>query len=312
MDGRGFAATLKTAARLMRVMVAGAAGQLGAAITREFSRDCDVRPLGRPALDITNEAAAVATVSDVRPDVIVNCAAFNDVDGAEDDAQSALAVNGFGVLALARAAASRGATLVHYSTDFVFAGTSREPYVEEDVPEPRSTYGLSKLIGEWFASEAPAHYVLRVESLFGGPRAKSSVDRILSALLEGKPAHVFEDRTVSPSYVTDVATATKRLLTRRAPFGLYHCVNTGFTTWLGLAEAAAGLLGKLDATLVGVKVADVRMRAERPQYCALSNRKLHDTGVPMPSWQDALRRYVELLVNKQTGRSLTFSDINPD
>src|SRR5690606_15872637 len=122
-----------------------------------------------------------------KPDVIINCSAYNLVDQAEDDAPAALAVNGFAVLNLARAAREAGAMLVHYGTDFVFDGRSTEPYTETDRPVPESTYGMSKLLGEWFAAEAPRHYVLRVESLFGGTRAKSSIDKILDAILAGEP-----------------------------------------------------------------------------------------------------------------------------
>ncbi|HEV3484654.1 MAG TPA: NAD(P)-dependent oxidoreductase, partial [Vicinamibacterales bacterium] len=225
------------------------------------------------------------------PDVIVNCAAYTDVDGAEDDPATALERNAFGVLALARAAAGRGATLIHYSTDFVFDGTASTPYSEEDAPNPRSTYALSKLLGEWFAADAPSHYVLRVESLFGGTRAKSSIDRILDALREGRPARVFFDRTVTPSYVADVADASAQLLRRGAPFGLYHCVNTGSSTWQGVAEEAVRLM-RVSGEIVPVSVKDVPLRASRPQYCALSNDKLRSVGIAMPTWQDALARYI--------------------
>jgi dTDP-4-dehydrorhamnose reductase len=133
--------------------------------------------------------------------------------------------------------------------------------------------------------------VLRVESLFGGAKRRSSIDRIVDAMARGEPARVFVDRTVSPSYVQDVAEATWTLMRTGAPHGLYHCVNSGHTTWHGLAEELVRLRGR-DAALVPVRVADVPMRARRPQYAALSNAKLINAGVPMPTWQDALRRYL--------------------
>ena len=119
---------------------------------------------------------------------------------------------------------------MHYSTDFVFDGKATRPYVEEDVPNPQSVYAQSKLLGEWFALEAPRAFVLRVESLFGGANAKSSIDRIAQAIAEGREAKVFRDRTVSPSYVVDVAAATRALVERGEP-GLYHCVGTGHANW---------------------------------------------------------------------------------
>ena len=275
----------------MRVMVTGAAGQLGGAIVRRFGNDHDVLPLTRRELDVTRESDVARIVRSERPDVLINCTAYNDVDGAEDHAREAFDGNAFAVLALARAARDTSAAFVHYGTDFVFDGLADAPYTEDDTARPASVYGMSKLLGEWFAADAPAHYVLRVESLFGGPRAKSSVDRIIDGIAAGQPVRVFSDRTVTPSFVNDVADATAKLFEVRPVSGLYHCVNTGTTTWLGLAEEVARLLDR-SADLQPVTVATVPMKARRPQYCALANRKLTEAGIPMPSWQDALARYV--------------------
>ncbi len=275
----------------MRVMVTGAAGQLGGAIVQRFRRHHDVLPLTRSELDVTREQDVARIVASEHPDVIINCTAYNDVDGAEDHASAAFEGNAFAVLALARAARASSATLVHYGSDFVFDGLAETPYTEADPPRPASVYGMSKLLGEWFAADAPAHYLLRVESLFGGPRAKSSVDRIIDGIAAGQPVRVFSDRTVTPSYVDDVADATVRLLDARPDPGLYHCVNSGTTTWHGLAEEVARVLERT-ADLQPVSVATVPMRAKRPQYCALSNTKLTEAGIPMPPWQDAIARYI--------------------
>ena len=183
----------------------------------------------------------------IAPIVIVNCAAFNDVDGAEDRRR-----RGAGRQRLRRAqpgaaAEAAGATLVHYSTDFVFDGDGREPYDEDVRPSPRSTYAASKLLGEWFALEAPRAYVLRVESLFGR-RAdwtgrRGTLDDIVDGLEQGREVRVFTDRVVSPSYVDDVAAATRHLVMSGAPPGLYHCVNAGHATWYDVAAEAARILG---------------------------------------------------------------------
>jgi dTDP-4-dehydrorhamnose reductase len=182
----------------------------------------------------------------------------------------------------------------------VFDGRATQPYTEEDPPAPRSFYAASKLIGEWFAREAGSYYVLRVESLFGGGAEgpsgrRASIDRIVDALLAGREAPVFTDRTVSPSYIVDVARATRALLERDAPYGLYHCVNSGHCTWYEMGQEIARLL-TVEARLVPVAVASVKLRAERPQYCALSNQKLAAAGFVMASWQDALARYLSVRV----------------
>ncbi len=186
---------------------------------------------------------------------------------------------------------------VHYGTDFVFDGRASTPYVETDRANPLSVYGQSKLVGEWLALESPGVYVLRVESLFGGPAARSSIDRIITSLHCGQPARVFTDRVVSPSYVDDVVDATWELLDRRAPPGVYHVVNSGSASWYDLGVEIARLLGR-DGRLERVRAADVRMRAARPLFCALSNEKLRAAGVNMPPWQDAIRRYLRA----RTGR----------
>ena len=279
-----------------KVLVVGAAGQLGSAMVRRLSHDTTVVGLTRRELELTNHAAVATVVARERPAVILNCAAYNAVDQAEGAVAYALAVNAFVPQSLARAARAVDATLVHYSTDFVFDGHASRPYTESDAPNPQSVYGQSKLIGEWLASDAPRAYVLRVESLFGGPAARSSIDRIIASLRSGEPARVFVDRVVTPSFVDDVVDATWSLLTREAEPGLYHVVNAGETTWHALGAEAARLLGT-DANLVPVRVADVPMRAARPQYCALSTARLAGAGVSMPAWQDALGRYIRLLAN---------------
>lgn len=273
-------------------LVVGSGGQLGEAMTELFAASHEVVAVTRKELDVTNADAVAALTRRVGPDVIVNCSAYTNVDGAEDEPVQALAVNAMAVRLLARAANDLQATLVHYSTDFVFDGVSDRPYTEEDAPNPRGTYAMSKLLGEWFAAEASRHYVLRVESLFGGARAKSSVDRILDNLRADAPVRAFVDRAVSPSYVEDVVMATDTLLSKQAAHGLYHCVNGGWTNWADLSRELARLVGKPDAVVEETRMADAKLRAPRPLYAALSNAKLVAAGVPMPTWQDAMARYV--------------------
>jgi len=279
----------------MKVVVVGARGQLGAAVVQELAAAHQVFALGHEDLDVTSDRDVAAAMAMRRPDAIINCAAFNDVDGAEERPADALSLNAFAVRALARAAADLDGILVHYGTDFVFDGKASEPYREEDRPNPRSVYAVSKLLGEWFAADAPKTYVLRVESLFGRARgarpAKGSVAGILGTLTAGGAPRVFEDRTVTPTYIIDAAAVTRRLIESAAPFGLYHCVSSGHCTWLEFAQELARQLG-VDARFVPMRMADVSLPAERPQYCALANDKLRSVGISMPTWQDALARYL--------------------
>lgn len=278
----------------MRVLVTGARGLLGAAIVREF-RDADVHAFSHEALDVADEPAVVRTVTAVAPDAIVNCAAYNNVDEAERDAAAALRVNAFGVLSLARAARAADAALVHYSTDFVFDGESNRPYVESDRPNPRGAYAASKLLGEWFAADAPRAYVLRVESLFGEPGAgatrRGSLGTIVDRIRGGDDVPVFVDRTVSPSFTADIARATRAVLERRPPPGLYHCVNEGFASWAEIAGEAARLLG-VSWKMKPLTLESAALAAPRPRYCAMSPAKLAEAGIAMPPWEDALARYL--------------------
>lgn len=285
----------------MKLLVLGGAGQLGGAF------DAARWPVGEPSplaghdvvghtradTDVTDAAAVAEAVRTHRPDAIVNCTAFNDVDGAEVDPAPALTVNALAVRTLARVARDAQVALVHYSTDFVFDGEAATPYTEDDRARPVGVYGMSKLLGEWFALEVPRAYVLRVESLFGGPQARSSVDRIVDALRQGRQTPVFVDRVVSPSFVDDVVAATVRLLDADAAPGLYHCVNAGHGSWAEVGREVAARLGAAPELLRMTSVTDVTMRARRPVYCALSNARLVQAlGRPMPTWQDALARYL--------------------
>ena len=277
-----------------RVLVTGAAGRLGSAIVRTFAGS-DVVALRRDDLDVTDPAAVRARVAELRPSTIINCVGFNDVDGAETDPVGALAVNALAVRSLARAAEEGHATLVHYGSDFVFDGEASRPYDERAEPSPRSVYAASKLLGEWLALEAPRAFVLRVESLFGSDTSwtgrRGTLDAIVDAIEHGREVRVFTDRVVSPSYIDDVAAATRHLLEQDAPPGLYHCVNSGSGTWHEVAQEIARLL-ECTPRFRTMTMAEATLRAARPRYCALDNGKLAAAGFPMPPWQNALRRWL--------------------
>ncbi len=281
---------------MSRVLVTGAAGQLGSAVIRAFS-DSDVVAHTRATLDISDPSAVRRAVDDAAPAVIINCAAYNAVDAAEDHPADAFAVNALAVRSLARAAEESGAALVHYGTDFVFDGEANEPYTEQSPPSPRGAYAMSKLVGEWFALEAPRGFVLRVESLFGTDAGwqgrRGTLDGLVEGMEQGRPVKVFTDRVVSPSYVVDIAAATRHLVESGARPGLYHCVNSGHATWHDVAVEAARQLGVVPK-LVTTTMAAVTLRAPRPRYCALDNARLAAAGFRMPPWQDAVRRWLTM------------------
>jgi dTDP-4-dehydrorhamnose reductase len=284
----------------MRIVVFGSRGMLGSALVHELQHGTvshDVFPFDHTAVDLTDPDAVAASLRHLRPQVIINAVAYNAVDAAEDHPIDALRVNAYAVRTLARQAIAHNATLVHYSTDFVFDGKQTHVLTELDRPNPQSVYGISKLLGEWFAVDVPRAYVLRVESLFGqiegGPKEKGSVTGLVNALKAGSRPKVFADRTVSPTYIVDGARATIQLIERKAPAGLYHCVNNGICTWQEFAIEAARLLG-VEPDVEPVRLADMTLKAARPLYCAMSNEKLAQAGIPMPTWQDALARHLRV------------------
>ena len=279
-----------------RILVIGAAGRLGPAVIEAFA-DRSVIAHTRSTLDVTDREAVKRAVTAAAPDVVVNCAAYNFVDAAETNPIEALAVNALAVRSLARAAESIGAAFIHYGTDFVFDGETAQPYGEDAIPSPLSVYATSKLLGEWFALDVSRGFVLRVESLFGSAHGwagrPGTLDAIVGSLERGGPTRVFTDRVVSPSYAADVATATRHLVDSHASPGLYHCVNSGHATWDEIAQECARILA-IPARWERITIQTHPLPAQRPRFCALSNAKLAAAGFPMPTWKDALQRWLSV------------------
>jgi dTDP-4-dehydrorhamnose reductase len=273
----------------MRIIVTGAGGQLGQVLAREFRRGGhEVAAMTRAALDLTQRVQVLERVGKLRPQALVNAAAFG-VEASEEDPKTALAVNAFAVRTLAEACRNTDATFLHFSSDFVFDGTATSAYRETDRPNPGSVYGATKLLGEWYAQGAPRHFILRVESLFGSPAGKSTIDRMFEDIRAGRTVSAFYDRTVSPAFVDDVAAATRRLLEGRASSGVYHCVNAGFTTWHELAMELCRQIGS-PSNVVPVSAETLQSKVCRPKFAALSNEKLANLGIELPAWQSALGR----------------------
>jgi dTDP-4-dehydrorhamnose reductase len=272
----------------MRLLVTGAAGMLGTEVVAA-SGGHEVVAFARADLDVTDAAAVRAAVRDARPEAIVNCAAWTDVDGAEAAEEAATAVNGDAAGHLAAAAAEVGAHIVHISTDYVFGGDASEPYPEDAPTGPRSAYGRSKLAGEHaVAAAAPhAHAIVRTAWLFG-PHGSNFVDTMLRLGAERSELDVVDDQLGCPTYAGHLARALVQIAEARTQ-GVLHVTGGGACTWYELARATFARAG-LDVTVHPCTTADFPRPAPRPAYSVLGSTR-RDTPV-LPPWQDGLAAHL--------------------
>jgi dTDP-4-dehydrorhamnose reductase len=290
----------------MKVAVLGANGQLGADVVLAFRRAGDeVIPLDHDDVEISDDSSVASAISRASAQLVVNTTAMHNVEKCEADPGRAFAVNALGTKFLARACHTRGAVLVHVSTDYVFGGEKRTPYVETDLPGPVNTYGVSKLAGEHYAmSENRKTFVVRTSALYGSHpcRAKGG-DNFVRLMVrlgsERGKVTVVDDEFVSPTYTVDLANQIV-LLARSGEFGVYHATSAGQCTWHEFATAIFAE-SALDVVNEVASAADFPAKVRRPPYSVLDNHALRDRGLDMmPKWRDALKRYILLL--KQEGR----------
>lgn len=273
-------------------------------IHRHAPGEYEMAPLDLPDFDITDPDRVFETMNRIAPDVIVNCAAYTDVDGCETNEDTAMAVNGRAPGYLADAAARTGALLIHISTDYVFSGESQAPYTENDEPRPISAYGRTKLAGERAIIESGlTHYFIIRTSWLYGPNGKNFVESILRLARERVELRVVADQVGSPTYTADMARAIFQILEktdRSSSFGIYHFANQGACSWY---EFASAIVSEASAMGTGLKVekvtpittAEYPLPARRPSYSVLSTDKFHSlTHQPIPAWQDGLQRYLRL------------------
>ena len=276
----------------MRVLVTGASGQLGRDVAARFaSSGHEVIAAGRPELDIAGRDQVLGVVGAVRPDVVVNCAAFTAVDACETDIEGAYEVNALAVRHLAEAARRWDAHLCHISTDYVFSGDKPEPYHEWDRPDPQSVYGASKLAGEHEAG--PSATIVRTSWLCGR-YGSNIVGTVLRLAAEGGPLRFVNDQRGSPSFTPDVAAVIEQLCADRRP-GLYHVTNQGDVSWYGFAREIMVAAGHNPDRVEPITTAelDPPRPAPRPANSVLENRALGLAGLALPAeYREPLRRLV--------------------
>ena len=274
----------------MRWLVAGARGMLGRDLVELLrSRGHEVTEADLPELDILDPDSCAASVAG--HDVVVNVAAYTKVDAAETDEPVAFAVNAVGAANLARATHAVGASLVHVSTDYVFAGDASTPYAADAPLAPRSAYGRTKAAGEWAArAECSRLWLVRTAWLYGvhGPSFPATMARLAG---ERDAVDVVTDQVGQPTWTVDLADAVARLVESGAPFGTYHGTGSGQCSWFELARAVFTELG-LDPDRVRPTTSEAFVRpAPRPAFSVLDHRMWAAAGLdPLPDWRDALHR----------------------
>ncbi|MFA6197893.1 MAG: dTDP-4-dehydrorhamnose reductase [Patescibacteria group bacterium] len=275
----------------MKILITGSNGMLAGAL-RETLKDNDLILWDRAECDITSQDT-IGKVVEAQPDWIINTAAHTAVDACETDSDQAMSVNGTGVQYLAQAAQQLDIPIIHYSSDYVFDGQKKEGYLEDDMPNPISVYGRSKLLGEQLLQRyANKWYLIRTEYLYG-PGGNNIVDTFLK-LGRGKPELcVVADQYSKTTYTADLARATAEMIRQNQPWGRYHLANEGVCNWSEFVSKLFELAG-IRIPLKSVGMSEFVRPAPRPQYSALINTKLP----PLRHWTEALTEYLEFLVTR--------------
>ena len=270
------------------ILVAGANGMLGQDLMRLLAGE--VRGVDLPEIDITSLESVRKVLLTLKPRVVINAAAYTDVDGCEANRETAMQVNGEGVRNLAEVTREIGAKLVQISTDYVFDGTRQAPYIEDAPVRPLSVYGESKLAGEINARSNPDHLIVRTQWLFG-VHGKNFVETMLKVGPEKGELAVVDDQFGSPTWTVDLALAIRTLLEKDCR-GTYHAVNSGSCSWNEFAREIFSE-ARLAVSVLSISTDQLARPANRPRFSVLDCGKLaRDTGMQLEHWREALTKYL--------------------
>ncbi len=277
----------------MKFLIFGSTGQLGREVLKEVKKQrLPFVALSHEDIEITDHSAVRDTMKNLKPDIVLNCTAYNNVDRAELEPDVAFRVNSLAVRNLAECSREVGAILVHFSTDYVFDGTKGAPYTTNDQPNPINTYGKSKLEGELHIMDIMQRYfIIRVSWLFGTGRSNFPL-KLLEMSQRETTIKVATDQINSPTYTVDAAKAIMELILK-GKYGLYHLTNRGYCSrfeWATEILRESGWNGEL----LPARAEDFPSPARRPLFTVLDSSKFEkETGFSMPEWRDAVRRFIE-------------------
>ena len=278
---------MKSSIENKKIVIFGAGGMLGTALLQAF-KPYDVHGFDKTQVDITNNNAVFDRINRIKPDVVINSAAYTDVDGCEKNEKHAFDVNGHAVKTIAESCKRINSLLVHISTDYVFDGKEKF-YKEDDKPNPISIYGKSKALGEKNLIETLDNYYLIRTSWLFGKNGKNFVDTILKLAREKEELEVVEDQFGKPTYAVDLANKIREMIKTKKEFGIYHITNEGVCSWFQFAKKIVEL-AKLNARVVPITSEKLNRLAKRPKYSVLSNTKLSS----LRQWNLALEDYMSI------------------
>lgn len=282
----------------MKILITGANGMLAKSVRARLGKENELICTDVADLDITDEQAVMKFVQENKPEYIVNCAAFTAVDKAEEVYDLAEKINSDGPANLAKAAKAIDATLVHISTDYVFDGDLdvSKSYVEEDEVGPVTVYGKTKLHGEeQVKKNTDKYYIFRTAWLYGD--GNNFVRTMLKLGQEREEVSVVADQHGSPTYAEDLANIIGEAIEKKIPYGLYHSTNQGFTTWYEFTQKIYEL-AKVDCKIKPVTSEEFVRPAKRPKNSQLNKEKLLAQGITVPTWEDGLKRYLDIELSK--------------
>lgn len=287
----------------MNILLIGVLGQLGSDLKKALCGH-ELVCVDKEELDVCDRAQVEAAVRENHPSLVINCAAFHRVDECEDAPEAAFAVNVLGVRNLAMAVRQTGAALMHFSTDYVFDGPERRPYVEADPPSPRSVYAVSKLAGEFMLRATwPRHFIVRTCGLYGYAGSREKGTNFVETMLRlpgERPIRVVDDQICTPTSTLELSRAVARLI-ETDRYGLYHLTSGGGCSWYEFASAIFELSG-LRREVVPVASAAFPMKAKRPDYSVLDNANYRAAGFEdMRHWRDALAEYLRCRAAAHSG-----------
>ncbi|WP_216828251.1 dTDP-4-dehydrorhamnose reductase [Alkalihalobacterium elongatum] len=275
----------------MRVLITGSNGQLGKEITEKMGKTMSIKAYGKDQLDITNELQVSKIVNHMKPDVIIHTAAYTSVDQCEFAQKQAFEVNSLGAFYVAKAAQNVGAKMVCISTDYVFSGDKNKPYVEGDIPNPKSVYGISKWMGEKLVQATLKEcYIVRTSWLYGGG-GNNFVKTMLKLAKQKREIKVVDDQVGSPTYTKDLAEVIIQLIGKS--YGIYHVSNSGSCSWYEFAKHILKQAG-FDANMIkSITTASYGAPAPRPAYSVMAHDALQRESIPLPRcWEEAVNDFL--------------------